>query len=95
MSATKLPSSEVSSHPAQSVLAEYRAIYIAISLFFMALVAYQIYASYLTAFDAAVTHAKNMSLVIESKLAADFDASELAVTDIAKEIDPEAMLLKK
>ncbi|MEX8505976.1 diguanylate cyclase domain-containing protein [Leptothrix ochracea] len=69
----------------------YQIYFLAIVLPFLALVIYQIQISYHRAKDSASTNAKNLSLVIESRIARDFEAAEHVVATMAREIDPKAM----
>ncbi|MFZ4535684.1 ATP-binding protein [Propionivibrio sp.] len=62
-----------------------------IAVLFLALIAYQIHASYLTAKESAATQAKNLSLALEAKLNTDFEAAERNVSELASKIDAEAM----
>ncbi|MDO8778359.1 MAG: PAS domain S-box protein [Burkholderiaceae bacterium] len=70
---------------------KYGLTYLAVAILFLALIASQMYASYLVAQEFATTDAKNLALVLESKLSIDFEAAQSAVSAMAIEISPDAM----
>jgi hypothetical protein len=65
--------------------------FLAISVMFLSLIAGQMYASYLAAQKHATTNANNLALILESKLATDFEAAHGAVSAMASEIGPDRM----
>lgn len=71
---------------------KYRLIFVAITLIFLCLVAYQLTVSYQAARASAADHVQNLALVLESKLYADLDAAQRNVSDMAATLEPEAML---
>ena len=66
-------------------------IFLAIAVIFLGLVAYQITVSFQAAQSASKVHVQNLALVLESRLNTDFDAAQRNVSDMAAQIDPEAM----
>ena len=71
--------------------ARFGILFLVIAVLFLLLVAYQIYVSKVAAQSAAMTVAKNLTLVLESKLTADFSAAERTVSAMVSEIEPDAM----
>ncbi|MET0858907.1 MAG: PAS domain S-box protein [Telluria sp.] len=65
--------------------------FLAISALFLSLSAGQIYASYFNARNHATTNASNLALILESKLATDFEAAHGAISAMAAEISPHRM----
>lgn len=65
--------------------------FLAISVLFLSLIAGQMYTSYLAAKKHATTNANNLALILESKLAADFEAAHVAVSAMAAEIGSDRM----
>lgn len=65
--------------------------FLAISVLFLSLIAGQMYTSYLAAKKHATTNSKNLALILESKLAADFEAAHVAVSAMAAEIGSDRM----
>jgi PAS domain S-box-containing protein len=86
---------DVAAMPGQSVSPRYvhkfRLALLAIAILFLSLIANQMYASYLAAQKHATTNAKNLALVLEAKLATDFEAAHSAVSAMAEEIGPQSM----
>lgn len=70
---------------------KFRFAFFAISVLFISLIANQMSASYWAAQEHATTNAKNLALILESKLATDFEAAYSAVFAMASEISPDAM----
>lgn len=70
---------------------KYGFIFLAIALVFLSLVAYQITVSFQAAQTTAKAQVQNLALVLESRLNTDFDAAQRNVSDMAAQIDPEAM----
>lgn len=70
---------------------KYGLTYLAVAVLFLALIVSQMYASHLVAQEFATTNAKNLVLVLESKLSTDFEAAHSAVSAMALEVGPEAM----
>jgi len=64
---------------------------LAIVLFFVIVVVYQIYTSFLAEKAAAKTDVQNLALVIESKINTDLEGASRIVASLVKEIDPKAM----
>lgn len=69
--------------------------FLAISVLFLSLIAAQMYASYLAAQKHTTTNAKNLALVLEAKLATDFEAAYGAVSAMVEEIGPQSMRREK
>jgi len=90
MSTTSAASSRIQA-PTRNSRAQYALAFLIITVCFLLLAGYQIYTSKLTAQAAATTHAKNLVLVLESKLSADFAAAESTVAAMVSEFPPEAM----
>lgn len=74
-----------------SGLAKYRWFFLGTALPFLVLIAYQIYATHLTAKAATVTNANNLALVLESKLNSELVAAERTVAAMVSAMDPDAM----
>jgi PAS domain S-box-containing protein len=72
-------------------LRKYGLILLVIAALFLPLIGYQIRSAWVVARDAAATEAQNLALVIEAKLAADFESADQAVSDLAASVDPQAM----
>jgi PAS domain S-box-containing protein len=72
-------------------LRKYGLTFLVIAALFLALVASQIDVSYQAAAEAAMTNSRNIALVLESKLSADFAAADRNVTTIGTNIDLLAM----
>lgn len=70
---------------------KFRFAFLAISVLFLSLIAGQMYTSYLAAQKHATTNASNLALILESKLAIDFDAAHSTVSAMASEISLDAM----
>ncbi len=77
--------------PVASERSRQKLIFFALACLFLCLVAYQLDASYRTARASAQTQVSNLALVLESKLSADLQAAEHAVSEMASSIAPEAM----
>ena len=77
--------------PVASERSRQKLIFLALACLFLCLVAYQLDASYRTARASAQTQVSNLALVLESKLSADLQAAEHAVSEMASSIAPEAM----
>ncbi len=86
---------DLTAMPGQSLSGQYvrkfGLAFLVIALLFLALIANQMYVSHLTAQESATTNAKNLVLVLESKLSIDFEAAHSAVSAMALEIGPDAM----
>ena len=65
--------------------------FLVIAVLFLALITNQVYVSLLAAQESATTDAKNLALILESKLSTDFEAAHSAVSAMALEIGPNAM----
>lgn len=65
--------------------------FLAIAILFLSLICSQLYASRRAAQESARTHAKNLALVLESKLVTDFEAAHDAAAAMATEIRANAM----
>lgn len=65
--------------------------FLAISVLFLSLIAGQMYGSFLAAKQHATTNAKNLALILEAKLASDFEAAHGAVSAMASEIGADRM----
>jgi PAS domain S-box-containing protein len=85
------PSADGSRDYGHAGYARYAWSYLTIAVLFLALVAYQIYQSKREARNAAIAEAKNLALVLESRLNADLGNAVRTVSAMAAEIDPEAM----
>jgi PAS domain S-box-containing protein len=70
---------------------KFRFAFLAISVLFLSLIASQIYTSYLAAQKHATTNARNLALILESKLATDFEAAHGTVSAMASEISLDAL----
>lgn len=86
---------DVTAMPGQPLPAQYvnkfGLTFLAIAVLFLSLIASQMHATYLAAREHATTNAKNLALILESKLATDFEAAHRAVSAMALEISPDAM----
>jgi len=91
MPAANAATAEVAGPPPQPGGARYGLLFLAIAVFLLALVAYEAQVSRQTAKAGATTEARNLSLVLEAKLGADLAAAVRTVTELAAEIDPDAM----
>ena len=69
--------------------------FIAIAAAFLALVGYQIYQSHGKETRGAISKARNLTLVLESKLNTDFSSAERVLSAMAAQIDPDAMRAEK
>jgi hypothetical protein len=78
-------------HLALTYLRKYGLILLVIAALFLPLIGYQVYSAWVVAREAAATEAQNLALVIEAKLAADFESADQAVSDLADSVDPQAM----
>lgn len=65
--------------------------FLAISILFLSLIASQMHISYVATHKHATTNAKNLALILESKLATDFAAAHGAVSAMALEMSLDAM----
>lgn len=65
--------------------------FVAIAALFLSLIAGQIYGAHTAAKQQALTTARNVALILESKLVIDFEAAQGAVAAMALEIDPLAL----
>ncbi len=76
--------------PGQPLSPRYRSkfgfAFAAIAVLFLSLIAGQMVASYLDARNHATTNASNLALILESKLATDFEAAHHAISTMAAEI---------
>ncbi len=70
---------------------KYRLIFLGIAVLFLALIAWQLYASLRTAQSSAITNTRNLALLLESRLNTEFQVAERTVASLVEEIPPEAM----
>lgn len=86
---------DLTAPPDQALSAQYvnkfGVAFVAIATLFVSLIGSQIYGAHSAAKQQAVTSAKNVALILESKLVVDFEAAHGAVSAMALEIDPLAL----
>ncbi len=81
--------------PGRQYWLKYGLIFLGIAVLFLTLIAFHIYSSYLTTQASAETNAKNLSLLLQSKLSHEFEDAAQTVTSAAAEIDRDAMHLER
>ena len=90
-----MKSYDVAAVPGQLVFPRFQhkfgAAFLVISVLFLFFIAGEMVVSYLTAQEHAATNAKNLALVLEAKLATDFEAAHGAVSAMAEEIGAQSM----